>query len=65
MSFVDKHKIVRRGVLAWAAWLISATAMAYFEHIGEINASDAAVITGIIGILTVVIGFQKNDTDVG
>jgi hypothetical protein len=61
--WLDRYKVVRRFVLLWACWLITITAMSYMENMGEINGSDAAVITGVIGILTIVIGFQKDDPD--
>lgn len=65
MSWLEKHSVIRRAVLLWAVWLITVVAETYMLNIGKINAADAAVITGVIGILTVVIGFQRRDKDVG
>ena len=42
----------------WACWLITATVDTYRANVGEVNASDATIIMGVIGILSVVIGFQ-------
>ena len=56
--FLEKYKVVRRLTLVWACWLITATVDTYRANVGEVNASDATIIMGVIGILSVVIGFQ-------
>jgi hypothetical protein len=61
--WLDRYKVFRRFVLAWSCWLITETAFTYFGNMGKIDTPDAVVITGVIGILTVVIGFQKDDSN--
>lgn len=60
-DWIYRHRIMRRLVLVWAVWLITLTCLIYFDKMGGISNADAAVITGIIGILSAVIGFQKRD----
>ena len=61
MSFFDKHKIPRRMVLAWCCWLITVTITGYLEHVGEVNTTDGFIITTVIGILSIVIAYQRQD----
>lgn len=56
-----RHRIMRRAVLVWICGLITHTCLKYIDHMGRIENADAVVITGIIGILSAVIGFQRKD----
>lgn len=59
-DLLEKHKLVRRVLLVWACWLISYTVINFFEHYEDTSSVNATVITAIIGILTVVIGFYQS-----
>lgn len=58
-------------VLIWACWIISVAVLRVTEAevITQIGTAGATVITGVIGILTTVIGFyqwrRRKDDDAG
>ena len=60
-DFIYQKRVVRRTVLAWSVVIITVTIMAYLEHIGKVNASDASIIIAIIGILAAVIKYQDEE----
>ena len=61
-SWLDKYKVFRRATLLWAVWLITITVMTYLERgVGTVSMADATIITGVIGILAVVVGFQTKE----
>ena len=60
-DFIYQKRVVRRTVLAWSVVIITVTIMAYLEHIGRVNASDASIIIAIIGILAAVIKYQDEE----
>lgn len=63
MAFVDRlfnrHKLVRRGLLLWAVWIITYSIQSYFQVVAFTDGSVATVMTAIIGILGVVIGLYQ------
>jgi len=61
MSWLDKYQVVRRATLGWSMWLITETIEAYTGMMGKVQLADVTVITGVIGILAVVIGFQAKE----
>lgn len=68
-ALFNKHKLVRRLLLLWAVSLITFVLVAYTENMGKIQAADATVIIGVIGILTTVLTLyqvqrHKEDRDV-
>ena len=60
-GLLARFRIIRRGVLLWAVWLVTITVLAYLENIGQVNATDGVIIGAIVGILSVVIEYQARD----
>jgi len=60
-ALFERHKLVRRLALAWSVWLISVVVLRVTEPevITSIGAAGATIVTGVIGILTVVIGLYQ------
>lgn len=56
----NKHKLVRRLLLAWAVWLITTVVLAFIDHMGSIQTADATVIVAVIGILTTVLALYQH-----
>lgn len=55
----NKHKLVRRGLVIWAVWLITVVVLRVVDKITEVNSSVQFIVLGVIGILTTVIGFYQ------
>lgn len=63
----NKHKLVRRSLIAWAAWLITYATLQLPWASGAISSGAAASYATVVGILSVVIGFyfkSRHDEDV-
>lgn len=58
-SALEEHQAVRRMLLLWVCWLITSTVDRFFLNIQYVEASEATVITAVIGMLTAVIGFYQ------
>lgn len=60
-TLVERHKLVRRLALAWACWLITIVVLRVTEPaaLPHVSGSVAAVVTAVIGILSVVIGLYQ------
>ena len=66
----NKQRLFRRIVLLWACWLITVVALRATEPevLSSVTTAGGVIVTGVIGILTTVIGFyqwhrQKNERD--
>ena len=60
-DFLTRFRVIRRGVLLWAVWLVTITVLAYLENIGKVQVTDGVIIGAIVGILSVVIEFQTRE----
>lgn len=58
-DFIDERKIVRRFLVAWAAWLITWVTMKLFTDITVITAAAVTAYGTAVGILATAIGFYK------
>jgi hypothetical protein len=71
-DLVEKHRLVRRLLLVWAAWLITVVVLRVTEPevLEHVNGPVATVVTGVLGILATVIAFyqwsrQRDSKDAG
>lgn len=58
-ALFEKHKFVRRALLAWVVWLITSITLHPPEYLTSISEAGRDVILGVVGLLTVVIGFYQ------
>lgn len=58
-DLVEKHKLFRRLALLWAMWLITVVVLRVTDPkvLPMVTMAVATVVTGVIGLLSVVIGF--------
>ena len=57
----EKHKVVRRSLVYWAATIITLATYAVFKDPTAITSPAAAALATVTGILTAVIGFYQWD----
>lgn len=65
---VSEHKGVRRGLVFWAAWLITHVTLRVFQQPTLITTPEVAAYTITVGILATVLGFYmqgRNKEDKG
>ena len=60
----EEHKLVRRLLVFWALSLITFVILVTFNDLTLITASVAAVVSTIVGILSVVINFYVRSREV-
>jgi hypothetical protein len=58
-DWIERHRMMRRAVLLWSLYIITLTIHHYLPRIGQVQNPDSVIIVGVIGILSVVIGFYK------
>lgn len=57
----EKHKLVRRSLVYWAATIITLATYAIFKEPTSITAASATALATVTGVLTAVIGFYQWD----
>jgi hypothetical protein len=65
-SAIKEHKAVRRIVIVWALWIITLVVLRVTDDVSLITAASAALVSTLVGILTVPIGFyfkRRGDED--
>ena len=67
LNWVDRlfneHKLVRRGLVVWAIWLITVITLLVFADMDKITAPVAAALASITALLTVVVGLYQWSRD--
>lgn len=68
MSFIDRHKVVRRFIILWVIGIITWSVYISFTNPPDIPSGTATVLISIIGLLSVAISFyqwqrHKDDTN--
>ena len=61
---INENKLVRRGIVVWAGWLITIITLDVFSDLTLIN---AAVVSGfglVVGILSTVLAFYINSRSI-
>ena len=59
MNWLNEYKVIRRLTLVWAMWLITTTVTQALAEPDLINGYVVAIVTAVVSILTVVIGFYQ------
>ena len=60
MDFLSRYKIFRRMALIWCLGLVGYTVARFYDEIEHIGASQATVITAVIGLLSTVLYFYQS-----
>lgn len=59
----NRHKLVRRGIVIWACWLITTIVLKTWEDVSLINASVISGLSVIVGILASALAHYKWSRD--
>lgn len=62
MSFINRHKIIRRLALIWACAIITVVVLRVTEPeiIVNIGAAGATIVTAVIGMLATILGLYQH-----
>lgn len=62
MTFLDKHKVIRRLALVWACAIITIVLLRVTEPeiITNIGAAGATIVTAVIGMLATILGLYQH-----
>ena len=58
-ALFERHKFVRRAMVLWAVWLITEMVLNPPEYILSVSGPGRDVILGVVGLLTIALGFYK------
>jgi len=54
--WIERHKVIRRLLLAWAVWLITYVTLQLPWHGGNLSSGTAAGYATVVGLLSLVTG---------